>query len=374
MKITVERDEFLKALSHAQSVVEKRTTVPILSHVMIDGSGSGEIQMTSTDLELVITKTIPATIHTPGKITVSAHMLFDIVRKLKDGSDLTLELQEESSQVTLISGRSDFSLSYLPADDFPAVKRGDLPLSFPIEAATLSKLLERTRFAMSTEETRYTLNGVYLHSNDNKTLSSVATDGHRLAKIDLPLPESTPEIPGAILSRKAVNAILRLVSDYAGEEGKLEIGLSDTQVSVKFEKGELLSRLIDGTFPDYEQVIPKQNSKILALDMKQFSKAVDRVATVASDKTRGIKLALAKDKITLRAASAEQGSAVEEIDVCYDEDPIEIGFNSRYLLDVAQHFEGSEAKVALSDSATPVTIQDANDNEALYVIMPMRVG
>lgn len=368
-QVHVDRNVFLKALSHSQGVVEKRSTVPILSHVLLETTGEG-ITLTATDLEVAIVETVAAQVEKPGRLTVSAHMLFDVVRKLRDGAEISLSFDEAQNRLNVESGRSHFALPCLSPDEFPAINSGNQPYRFILPAKDLLELFDRVRFAMSTEETRYYLNGIYLHAFQSKELRAVATDGHRLAKMSLPLPQGAEAIPGVIISRKTINEVLKIVSE---EVLDVEVYLSNTQVSFKFSDTYFTSRLIDGTFPDYEKVIPAHNDKVMTVDMEAFAETVDRVATISSEKNRGIRLSLKTNKLILTATSNESGHAVEELEVDYNASGIEIGFNSRYLLDIAQQIGNESASFSFADSTSPTIIRSRNDQEALYVLMPMRV-
>ncbi len=374
MKLTIERGALLKALGHIQSVVERRNTIPILANVMLEAS-KGKLALTATDMDLAIIETAAADVAKTGTITVQAHTLYDIARKLPEGSQVGLEggPDAKGGQVSLRAGRSTFTLASLPAEDFPKMAGGDLPHNFELSAGDLRGLIDRTRFAISTEETRYYLNGIYLHaaqSNGVKVLRAVATDGHRLARVEMPLPDGAGSVPGVILPRKTVMELRKLLDEA---QGAIAVSLSDTRVRFAFDDVVLTSKLIDGTFPDYERVIPSNNDKILEVDCKVFAEAVDRVATISTEKSRAIKLALAKGQLTLTATSPDAGSATEELEASYTAAPIEIGFNARYLLDIAQQIEGDGARFSMSDAASPTVVQDSADASALYVLMPMRV-
>ena len=248
-----------------------------------------------------------------------------------------------------------------------------MPYNFKIPAADLRTLIDRTRFAISNEETRHYLNGIYLHNADSdgrKVLRAVATDGHRLARFEMDLPPEAEGMPGVIIPRKTVSEIRKLAEEAADA---IQIGLSDTKMKVSFDHIVLTSKLIDGTFPDYQRVIPQGNDRVLEVNPVLLSRAVDRVSTVSTEKTRAIKLTLNGRNLILSANSPDSGSATEEIAVNFDSDPLEIGFNSAYLMDVARQMDGEGCKIYLADSASPTIIQDANDSSALYVLMPMRV-
>jgi len=372
MQLTIERAALLKSLAHVQSVVERRNTIPILSNVLLE-AGGGKLSLTATDMDLTIVDEAPADVSQDGATTAPAHTLYDIARKLPDGAQVELTLQGDTPQLTLKAGRSKFALATLPKEDYPAAGDDGLPRSFGLQTAELKNLIDRTRFAISTEETRYYLNGIYLHAAEADGLSllrAVATDGHRLARFEMPLPDSAAGMPGVIVPRKAVNELRKLI-DEGSEEA--QVSLSETKIRFAFGSTVLTSKLIDGTFPDYERVIPTGNDKSLDVDCKSFAEAVDRVSTISTEKSRAVKMAVDGSTMTLSATSPENGSAVEEIPVEYNGSSIEIGFNSRYLLDIAQQIEGDTAQITMSDAASPTILKELSDSSALYVLMPMRV-
>lgn len=372
MKLTIERGTLLKSLGHVQSVVERRNTIPILSNVKIDAEG-GRLAMNATDMDLDIVEAVDADISTPGATTAPAHTLYDIVRKLPDGSQVELDTGGEEGRLTLKSGRSRFTLACLPTDDFPVMSGGDMPHGFAISAADLRHLIERTRFAISTEETRYYLNGIYLHAADRdgtKVLRAVATDGHRLASAEMPLPAGADGMPGVIVPRKTVAEVHRLIEDI---DGDINVALSETKILFSFGDATLTSKLIDGTFPDYQRVIPQGNDKEWEVDHASLSAAVDRVSAISSEKSRAVKFALEPGTLTLSASSPESGTATEELEVGYQGGAIEIGFNARYLLDVTSQVGGDNIQFAMADAGSPTIIRDLGDTSTLYVLMPMRV-
>lgn len=373
MKITVERGALLKALGHVQSVVERRNTIPILSNVMLEAA-KGQLKLTATDLDIEIVESIPSDVLRNGAATAPAHMLYDIVRKLPDGAQVQAELlTQEGGRLAVSSGSVRFELACLPKEDFPQMAAGALPHRFRLPTEDLKRLIDKTRFAISTEETRFYLNGIYLHAaKDGKkpTLRAVATDGHRLARLELDLPDGAAEMPGIIVPRKTVTELRRLLDDA---EGAVDVSLSDTKIQFVSDGVELTSKLIDGTFPDYQRVIPASNDKSLTLDSKDFAQSVDRVSTISADKTRAVKLSIAKDKLTLSVINPESGTATEEVGATYSATPIEIGFNARYLLDITGQIEGKDIRFLLSDAGSPTLIEDAEDEGSLYVLMPMRV-
>ena len=372
MKLTIERSALLTSLGHVQSVVERRNTIPILSNVKIEAT-DGTVGLTATDLDLEIVENVAADIAVAGATTAPAHTLFDIVRKLPDGAQIELGFSGEDGRLTLRAGRSEFTLSCLPKEDFPVMAEGELPHRFVVSAEAMSRLVDKTRFAISTEETRYYLNGIYLHAAETggvPTLRAVATDGHRLARVEMPCPDGAAGKPGVLVPRKAVSEIRKLIEDV---EADLSIALSDTKIRFSFAAVVLTSKLIDGTFPDYERVIPSTNDKKLEVDAKEFSTAVDRVSTISTEKSRAVKLAIDRDRVVLSATSPDAGSATEEVPVSYADDKMEIGFNARYLLDITTQVGGDNATFLLADSASPTLVRDGSDENALYVLMPMRV-
>jgi len=371
MKFTLERSALLKSLGHVQSVVERRNTIPILANVLIRAS-SNDVSFAATDMEIEINETVAGQVSKPGAITAPAHTLYEIVRKLPEGAQVELAASN-SNQLTLSSGRSHFKLGCLPVEDFPKMPEGDLKHKFTVSASDLRTLIDRTRFAMSTEETRYYLNGIYLHTAKQKNvdvLRAVATDGHRLARVEMPAPGGAKGIPGIILPRKTVGEVRKLIEESPGE---IEIALSEAKVRFTFDGVVITSKLIDGTFPDYERVIPSGNDKLMEVDARVFAAAADRVATISSEKSRAVKLSVTPGHLVLSANSPEAGSATEELEVKYDGALLDIGFNARYLLDIMQQIEGEGAKFNLADATAPAIIQDVADASALYVLMPMRV-
>lgn len=372
MRLVIERGELLRALGHVTSVVERRTTIPILSNVLLHARES-VIEFKATDLEREVIEAVSADVQTPGAVTVPAHMLHDIVRKLPDGSEIDIRKDAEKERLTLAAGHARFALQSLPAEDFPDIGVGDMGQEFELDAQDLKRLIDKTRFAISTEETRYYLNGIYLHTaqtDKQATLRAVATDGHRLAQVELPLPNGAQGMPGVIIPRKTVHELHRLIEDSSAT-----VKVSVSAAKVRFEIGSvtLTSKLIDGTFPDYGRVIPQGNDKELKVSNAEFIGAVDRVSTIASERGRAVKLNIQPDKLILSVNNPEGGSATEEIGVEYGAEPLEIGFNARYLLDIASQLHGEQACFKLADPGSPTMVNDPSDESALYVLMPMRV-
>jgi DNA polymerase-3 subunit beta len=388
MKLIIERAALLKALSHVQSVVERRATIPILSNVLLRAEGKkdgapGALSLSATDMDLEIVERVPGQVERDGRATAPAHTLYDIVRKLPEGAQIEIESGAGGNSLVLRSGRSTFTLAALPPEDYPLMTGGDYPHNFSLSATELKSLIDRTRFAISTEETRYYLNGIYFHATKNDevpVIRAVATDGHRLARVEIVLPEGAAGMPGVIVPRKTILELRKLVEE---SEAEVQIALSPTKIRFAIPDGgggsslateaTLTSKLIDGTFPDYDRVIPRDNDKVLEVDCKSFAEAVDRVSTISTEKSRAVKLAIERGSLTLSATSPENGTAVEELEARYLASPIEIGFNSRYLLDITEQIDGEGAQFVMADAASPTIVRDSADASALYVLMPMRV-
>lgn len=370
MKATIERATLLKSLSHVQSVVERRNTIPILSNVLIEASADGAIKLMATDLDLQIVDSIAAQVEQPGATTISAHTLFDIARKLPEGSQVSLQAAE--GKMLIQAGRARFNLSTLPRDDFPVIAEGELPTSFELPAETLKQIIDKTRFAISTEETRYYLNGIYFHVADDgqPVLRAAATDGHRLARITVPRPDGADGMPGIIIPRKCIAELRKLLDEV---DGSIQIALSASKIRFGLGSAILTSKLIDGTFPDYSRVIPTANDKLLKIDPRGFEEGVDRVATIATEKTRAVKMSLDRDKITLSVTSPENGTAAEEVPGAFQGEGFDIGFNARYLLDILGQIDSDLVELHLADAAAPTLIRENDASPALYVLMPMRV-
>lgn len=372
MKFIIERANLLKTLSHVQSIVEKRNTIPVLSNVRIEALGDG-ISFKATDMDTEITEIVDAKIEETGATTAPAHMLYDIVRKLSDGSEVELTFPDEKGQLTIASGKSKFSLSCIGVEDFPVISGDQLPINFNMPKDELKGVIDRTKFAVSTEETRYYLNGVYMHAKtdgNTNVLRVVATDGHRLACVETPLPQGAESLNGVIIPRKTINEIRKLLDDCNVEN--VIVSMSENKVRFTLEDVTLTSKLIDGTYPDYERVIPTDNDKSLELGVKDLASAVDRVSVVA-ERTRAIKMITAPNHVTITTSSPELGSAQEEIEAKYEDETLEIGYNFRYLLDILAEIKGDTVKISFADSSSPSVIHDTSDSSAVFVLMPMRV-
>ena len=378
MKFSVDRAVLLKALTHVQSVVERRNTIPILANVMIEANSAGALKLTATDMEIAVVEDIVGvTVARAGRTTAPASTLYEIIRNLPEGARVEFDHGGGDGPLTLRSGRFNTSLAVLSVDDFPSMTEGRMPVQFSIAAGVLRDLIDRTRFAISTEETRYYLNGIYIHATESEgqpVLRAVATDGHRLARVELPLPEGAKAMPGVIIPRKTVNEIRKLAEEIR-DENEIKVLLSDTKVQFALGTVTLTSKLIDGTFPEYERVIPRGNDKKLVVPRKDFADAVKRVAAISSEKSRPVKLSLGTNHVRVSAASPDQGEAQEDLegdDVAYTSGALEIGFQARYLADITDLVQ-DKLEFLFSDGAAPTIVRDASRPEALFVLMPMRV-
>lgn len=372
MKVSIERAALLKAMSRAQGVVERKNTIPILANVLLEAEGD-KIGLRATDLDIEVIETIPAMVEQAGATTVAAHLLHEIVRKLPEGAQLNLNADAATGRLDVIAGRSRFSLATLPREDFPVMASSEYECSYALPAPTARRLFDKSKFAVSTEETRYYLNGVYLHvaeEDGEKTLRAVATDGHRLARIDTDLPAGAEAAPGVIVPRKTVGELRKLLDD---DEAEIAISVSETKIRFSVEGLVLTSKVIDGAFPDYSRVIPAGNTKRMEVDAAEFASAVDRVATVSQERSRAVKLAMEQDKLTLSVNSPDAGSAAEELVVAYGDEGMEIGFNAKYLLEIASQVDRENAVFMFADANAPTLVREGDDKSAVYVVMPMRV-
>ena len=372
MKVTLERNHLLKSLGHVHRVVERRNTYPILANVLLKAS-EGSLDLRATDLDIEVTESVPAMVGTPGTTTVPAHTLYEIVRKLSDGAEVRLET-EGAEQLLLTSGRSRFHLACLSPDSFPDLKSGNFSHSFPIAAASLRELIERTQFAISNEETRDYLNGIYVHAIETGAetiLRAVATDGHRMARAETVAPAGSKGMPGIIVPKKTVSEVQKLLD---GAEGDVEVEVSDTKIRFTLGGVVLLSKLIEGTFPDYERVTPKNNDKSMHVDRAAFATAVDRVSTIASDRGgKAVKLSVKEGQLELSVTNPDHGTASEELAVEFEPESFEIGFNARYLLDIIGQIRSDNAIFLFNDAGSPTLVREDGEAKALYVLMPMRV-
>jgi DNA polymerase-3 subunit beta len=369
MDFRVSREAFLRVLTHVSSIVDSRSTIPILSNIYLK-CDNNQIEIRSTDLDISIREFVSADSTKNGEATVSSRILTDIIRKTKKNSIVKCKL--EGNRLIINSDNSVFELNALTADEFPKFVPLDPSNAFEITIQQMKRIFNKTKFAISAEETRYYLNGIYFHtiSNGTKTtLRCVATDGHRLAKTELDL-NSTFTIPGIILPRKFILQLDRILGDF---EGKVKMICTDTQVSLEADNFIIISKLIDGTFPDYEKVIPVSNDKLLQVEAEPFFNAVDRVSTVNQDKTPTVKLHFENNNVKIMATSTDSNKGDEEVAANYTADSLEILFNSKYILDLQDIIEGETMILELLNQSSPVIVKDTKDTSSLYILMPMRI-
>jgi DNA polymerase-3 subunit beta len=372
MRFSIERTALLKALNHVQSVVERRNTIPILSNVLISAQDDG-VRFTATDLDIEISESAPALVERAGATSAPAHTLYEFVRRLPDGAQIKLDLAGDDPRLLVWAGKARLQVPILPPADFPLMPVDSLATRFETKPQDLSRLIDKTRFAISTEETRYYLNGIYFHTVANGSgavLRGVATDGYRLALADVEAPEGAQGMPGVIVPRKTIQELRRLLEDC---KEPVEVAVSEQKIRFALGEAVLTSKLIDGSFPEYARIIPKANNRIMKIGNKEFAAAVDRVATVSAERSRSVKLALEGDRLTLTVNNPDAGLATEDLVADYASDPIEIGFNAKYLLDVAGQIQGEEAQFEFADSGSPTLVRDISDEHALFVLMPLRV-
>ena len=327
MRLTIERSALLKALNHVQSVVERRNTIPILSNVLMSAQGDS-LKLTATDLDIEISEGAPAEVERGGQTTAPANYLYDFVRKLPDGAAVKFDVSGDDPRLFISAGKSRLHLPILPAGDFPSMPSDGFETKFEIEPTELARLIDKTRFAISTEETRYYLNGIFLHTVDADG-AKAARGRHRWPPPRArrcAAPKGAQGMPGVIVPRKTINELKRLLDDAAD---MVEIAVSPQKIRFALGDAVLTSKLIDGSFPEYARVIPKGNSKKLKIDNKAFSEAVDRVATVSAERSRSVRLALEKDKVTLTVNNPDAGVATEDLPADYSADSMEIGFNAQ---------------------------------------------
>ena len=371
MEFTINRDSFLKSLSHANGIIEKKTTLPILSNILIEAKNS-KIKITATDLDIIyFEEIVPEEIKKEGSTTTSSNILYDILRKLQSGSKVEFSLLN-INKLKLISGNSKFNLLCLPPENFPLSEKDNSQNSFEISSEKLLKLLNKTKISISNDETRHYLNGIYLHKTtlENKSfLCGVATDSHRLSSSSIELNQNI-KMEAIILPKKTIFQLISLL-----EQNNKTIKISNDKSKIKFEidNGILISKVIDGRFPDYNKVIPKDNNKILEIKLDKFKNSIDRVTTVSADRKEGLKISISKDSVQLSVNSLNSGEGVENVDAKFNSDSLSISFNSRYLTDITSQIENETIIIYLKDPGSPVLIKDPLEKNSFHVVMPMKI-
>ena len=371
MQFVVKRDILLKSLNFVQGVVEKKNTLPILSNVLLQLKDN-KLSIVATDLDIVFYNEISdVKIIKEGSTTTSAAILYDILRKISSNSELNFDLKSEN-KLSLKSDSADFNLLCLPTDNFPSFADEFEGQEIALDKNRFLKLLNKTRISISNDDTRHYLNGVFLHlteAHGRNFLTGVATDSHRLSSSSLEI-ENTNDFSSLILPRKTVFQLCSLLSETSDS---LTMQSSENKIKFTLGKIRLISKVIDGKFPDYKQVVPATNDKILNVPSKEFINSIERVASVSLDRKEGVKLKIDKDNIQLSVNSANSGEGNETIKADYNSESLNISFNSKYLIDIASEIENKNLKMNLKDSTSPVLIEDASDKNSYYVIMPMKI-
>jgi DNA polymerase-3 subunit beta len=365
MKLSASRETLLKPLQAVIGVVERRQTMPILANVLL-AAKDGQVEVTGTDLEVELVASVDVEVEAAGEVTVPGRKLLDICRALPDEAEVSMSLSGE--KLTIKSGRSRFSLMTLPAAEFPRIGDINAGQSLSVSQATLAKLLEKTHFSMAQQDVRYYLNGLLLETGD-KRLRAVATDGHRLALCDVELDGKKAPEQQVIVPRKGVLELQRLI----GGDGDLQIELGSNHIRIQLEGIRYTSKLIDGRFPEYDRVIPQDTENQLTADRESFRGALQRTAILSNEKYRGIRLIIKKDGLLLQAHNPEQEEAEEEVEISYDGDDIEIGFNVNYLLDALGAIESETVELAVVDGNSSCLLREPGNDECKYVVMPMRL-
>ncbi len=371
MKFSIEKKSIFKSLTHLQSIVDKKNALPILSNILIEAKNN-ELILSSTDMDISIKENIRCDIIEEGATTINAQLIYDIIKKLHDNSKIEI-IANDGKILTLRSGVSKFSLACLPKEEFPLIESKIKGHTIVTKAENIFSLIDKTKFAISNEETRYFLNGLYFsinNENEKNMLTFVGTDGHRLAKFSIINTSKSEEVNGVIIPKKTINELYKLLSENT-EEVKIDINSN----KIVFYIGQLIfiSKLIDGTFPDYKRVIPKNNDQVLNINRLNLLSAVDRVSTIVNEKSPVIKFKLFKDLVNLSTFNNENSSATEDIEAKFDGKEIEIGFNAKYIMDILDNLKDNEIQIAFMDNVSPIIAKEASNPNLTYVLMPMRV-
>ena len=371
MKFKILRSSFFKTLSHLQGIVDKKNSLPVLSNILIEAK-ENKLTLSSTDMDISIIEKIDCNVLEEGATTINSQILYDIVRKLDENCEIEI-ISNNGKLLTLRASGSRFSLACLPKEDYPIIDQDNSGTSISINSKILFKLIDKTKFAISNEETRYFLNGLYFNinrENDLNVVTLVCTDGHRLAKFSYNLEIDIEEISGVIIPKKTIYELSKLLSEI---DDDVEILISSNKVIFFIGNIVFISKLIDGSFPDYKRVIPQNNNNILKINREILRAAVDRVSTIANDKSPVIKFKLLKNILNLNTVNNESSTASEDLKINYDGDDIEIGFNSKYIMDIVNNLEDEEISINLKDNTSPIIALENSNTNLVYVLMPMRV-
>ena len=371
MKFKINRSNFFKTLSHLQGIVDKKNSLPILANILIEANNN-ELILSSTDMDISIIEKINCDVTENGASTINAQILYDIVRKIDDNSEIEI-ISNNGKLLSLRSEGSRFSLASLPKEDYPIIEKDNVGIDIVLNSKILFKLIDKTKFAISNEETRYFLNGLYFNTTneDNKNIVTlVGTDGHRLAKFSHEINEKIDQVSGVIIPKKTIYELSKLLSEI---DTNVKISISSNKII--FIVGDIIfiSKLIDGSFPDYKRVIPKDNTNVLRISRDKLLSAVDRVSTIANEKSPVIKFKILQNVLNLNTINNESSTASEDLSTNYQGEEIEIGFNSRYIMDIINNLEDNEITINLKDNTSPIIAQENSNSNLVYVLMPMRV-
>ena len=371
MKFKISRTIFFKTLSHLQGIVDKKNSLPVLANILIEAKNN-ELTLSSTDMDISIIEKINCSVMEDGATTINSQILYDIVRKIEDNSDIEI-ISNDGKLLTLRSSGSRFSLACLPKEDYPIIEKENSGVDINLNSKILFKLIDKTKFAISNEETRYFLNGLYFNvtnENNKNIVTLVGTDGHRLAKFSHEIDGKIDQVSGVIIPKKTIYELSKLLS-----EKDIDVKISISSNKIVFIIGDIIfiSKLIDGSFPDYKRVIPNDNTNILKINRDKLLSAVDRVSTIANEKSPVIKFKLLQNMLNLNTINSESSTASEDISINYGGDQIEIGFNSKYIMDIVNNLEDSEISINLKDNSSPVVARENSNTNLVYVLMPMRV-
>ena len=371
MKFKIIRSNFFKTLSHLQGIVDKKNSLPILSNILIEAKDN-QLILSSTDMDISIIEKIDCDILESGSTTINSQILYDIVRKIDENSEIEI-ISNDGKLLTLRADGSRFSLACLPKEDYPIIDQNKSGVNIKLNSKILFKLIDKTKFAISNEETRYFLNGLYFNitkENNRSIVTLVGTDGHRLAKFSHNINDNIDQISGVIIPKKTIYELSKLLSEI---DQNIEISISSNKIIFNIGEITFISKLIDGSFPDYKRVIPKDNSNILKINRELLLSAVDRVSTIANEKTPAIKFKLLNNILNLNTVNNESSTASEDLKINYDGDEIEIGFNSKYIMDIVNNLEDEEITINLKDNSSPIIALEKSNTNLVYVLMPMRV-
>ncbi len=371
MKFKIVRSNFFKTLSHLQGIVDKKNSLPILSNILIEAKVN-KLTLSSTDMDISIIETVDCNVSEDGSTTINSQILYDIVRKIDDNSEIEI-ISNNGKLLTLRADGSRFSLACLPKEDFPIIDQDNVGNTVKINSKIIFKLIDKTKFAISNEETRYFLNGLYFNitkDQNNSIITLVGTDGHRLAKFSHNIKDNVDQVSGVIIPKKTIYELSKLLAET---DSDVYISITANKIVFKIENVIFISKLIDGSFPDYKRVIPKDNSNILKINREMLLSAVDRVSTIANDKSPVIKFKLLQNVLNLNTINNESSTASEDLKINYRGDEIEIGFNSKYIMDIVNNLEDEEISINLKDNTSPIVALENSNSNLVYVLMPMRV-